>query len=155
MCLLFLPHDHILSCAQLGGTLQMLLLVQGLPALHVSLAKPTHHHLRWHQLNGGQESLRASSHLLCYEYAMYALPVGFRVQTLGFAPPAGVHSPYAVLDKLVPGYYHRRTEAGEVCNSTCCNNTATEHAMAERLVVDDLVHWARAYKACPPCILWF
>ena len=63
--------------------------------------------------------------------------------------PAGVHSPYAVLDKLVPGYYHRRTEAGEVCNSTCCNNTATEHAMAERLVVDDLVHWARAYQAHP------
>ncbi len=63
---------------------------------------------------------------------------------------AGVHSPYAVLDKLVPGYYHRRTEAGEVCNSACCNNTATEHAMAERLVVDDLVHWARAYQARPP-----
>lgn len=62
-----------------------------------------------------------------------------------------MHSPYAVLDKLVPGYYHRRTEAGEVCNSTCCNNTATEHAMAERLVVDDLVHWARAYKAHPHC----
>ena len=60
-----------------------------------------------------------------------------------------MHSPYAVLDKLVPGYYHRRTEAGEVCNSTCCNNTATEHNMAERLVVDDLVHWARAYKATP------
>ncbi|KAK9832555.1 hypothetical protein WJX81_008597 [Elliptochloris bilobata] len=58
----------------------------------------------------------------------------------------GVHSPYAVLDKLVPGYYHRRTEEGDVCNSTCCNNTATEHAMAGRLVVDDLVHWARAYK---------
>ena len=62
---------------------------------------------------------------------------------------AGVHSPYAVLDKLVPGYYHRRTEDGEVCNSTCCNNTATEHAMCGRLVVDDLVHWARSYKACP------
>jgi len=66
------------------------------------------------------------------------------------AERAGAHSPYAVLDKLVPGYYHRRTEAGEVCNSACCNNTATEHAMAERLVVDDLVHWARAYQARRP-----
>ena len=34
----------------------------------------------------------------------------------------------------------------QVCNSTCCNNTAPEHAMMERLIVDDLVHWARSYK---------
>lgn len=52
----------------------------------------------------------------------------------------------SVLDKVVPGYYHRRTESGSVCNSTCCNNTATEHLMAERLLVDDLVHWATNYR---------
>lgn len=52
----------------------------------------------------------------------------------------------SVLDKVVPGYYHRRTESGSVCNSTCCNNTATEHLMAERLLVDDLVHWATHYR---------
>jgi hypothetical protein len=34
-----------------------------------------------------------------------------------------------------------------VCHSTCCNNTASEHRMMERLMVDDLVHWARDYKA--------
>ena len=35
---------------------------------------------------------------------------------------AGVHSRYAVLDKVVPGYYHRRTETGEVvCSTTLCN----------------------------------
>lgn len=51
-----------------------------------------------------------------------------------------------MLDKIVPGYYHRRMEDGEVCQSTCCNNTATENAMCERLVVDDIVHWARNYK---------
>lgn len=39
---------------------------------------------------------------------------------------------YSVLDKVVPGYYHRRMENGDVCNSTCCNNTATEHYMAGR-----------------------
>ena len=33
-----------------------------------------------------------------------------------------------------------------MCQSTCCNNTATENAMCERLVVDDIVHWARQYK---------
>jgi pullulanase len=31
-------------------------------------------------------------------------------------------------------------------NSTCCNNTASEHLMMERLIVDDLVHWAKDYK---------
>ena len=68
------------------------------------------------------------------------------------AATAGGDSPFCVLDKVVPGYYHRRTEVGDICGSCCCNNTASEHAMAERLIVDDLVHWARTYKArmlCP------
>lgn len=32
--------------------------------------------------------------------------------------------------------------------STCamCLQTATEHYMCERLVVDDIVHWAKHYK---------
>lgn len=35
----------------------------------------------------------------------------------------------SVLDKLVPGYYHRQNpETGQVENSTCCENTASEHA---------------------------
>jgi hypothetical protein len=63
---------------------------------------------------------------------------------------AGGDSPYAVLDKLVPGYYHRRTEQGDICASCCCNNTATEHLMAERLVIDDITHWAHTYKVSPP-----
>jgi hypothetical protein len=25
-------------------------------------------------------------------------------------------------DKIVPGYYHRRQEDGEMCHSTCCNS---------------------------------
>ena len=53
-----------------------------------------------------------------------------------------------MLDKVVPGYYHRRTESGEICDSTCCNNTAPEHAMCERLIIDDIVHWAKEYKVC-------
>lgn len=43
---------------------------------------------------------------------------------------------HSILDKVVPGYYHRRTEDGAICNSACCNNVATEHKMAERLMVD-------------------
>ncbi|KAF8068441.1 PU1 [Scenedesmus sp. PABB004] len=59
---------------------------------------------------------------------------------------AGPYSHHSVLDKIVPGYYHRRQEDGEMCHSTCCNNTASEHRMFERLMVEDLVHWVRTYK---------
>ncbi len=51
----------------------------------------------------------------------------------------------SVLDRIVPGYYHRLNGKGRTETSTCCPNTATEHAMMERLMVDDLVHWARDY----------
>ncbi len=55
--------------------------------------------------------------------------------------------PNSVLDKVVPGYYHRlNTETGFVEKSTCCDNTATEHAMMERLMIDSLVLWAKHYK---------
>ncbi len=53
---------------------------------------------------------------------------------------------YSVLDKIVPGYYQRRQEDGEICHSTCCNNTASENAMCERLAIDDIVRWAKHYK---------
>lgn len=52
----------------------------------------------------------------------------------------------SVLDKIVPGYYHRLDAKGAVTTSTCCQNTATEHAMMERLMVDSLVVWAKHYK---------
>ncbi|MEO9524860.1 pullulanase-type alpha-1,6-glucosidase [Marinobacter alexandrii] len=53
----------------------------------------------------------------------------------------------SVLDKLVPGYYHRQNpETGQVENSTCCENTASEHAMMEKLMIDSLVTWAEHYK---------
>ncbi len=51
-----------------------------------------------------------------------------------------------MLDKVVPGYYHRRHEDGTLCDSTCCNNTAPEHAMCGRLITDDITHWAKNYK---------
>ena len=53
----------------------------------------------------------------------------------------------SVLDKVVPGYYHRLDPAtGFVLTSSCCANTATEHTMMRRLMVDTLVRWARDYK---------
>ncbi len=56
------------------------------------------------------------------------------------------NDPRAVLDRIVPGYYHRRLDDGTVATSTCCSNTATEHAMMEKLMLDSLRTWAREYK---------
>jgi pullulanase len=52
----------------------------------------------------------------------------------------------SVLDRIVPGYYHRLNADGRVETSTCCQNTATEHTMMERLMIDSLVTWARDYR---------
>ncbi|WP_323845458.1 pullulanase-type alpha-1,6-glucosidase [Microbulbifer magnicolonia] len=52
----------------------------------------------------------------------------------------------SVLDKIVPGYYHRRNLDGDVEMSSCCANTASEHAMMEKLMLDSMLTWARAYK---------
>ncbi|MBL0884749.1 pullulanase-type alpha-1,6-glucosidase [Myceligenerans indicum] len=52
----------------------------------------------------------------------------------------------SVLDRVVPGYYHRlNAVSGDVETSTCCQNLATEHAMGEKLMVDSVVTWARDY----------
>jgi pullulanase-type alpha-1,6-glucosidase len=52
----------------------------------------------------------------------------------------------SVLDRVVPGYYHRLNDRGVVERSTCCDNTATEHNMMRRLMVDTVVLMAKAYK---------
>ena len=53
---------------------------------------------------------------------------------------------WSVLDRIVPGYYHRLDEAGRVTTSTCCANTATEHRMMAKLMADSAVTWAREYR---------
>jgi len=53
---------------------------------------------------------------------------------------------HSVLDQVVPGYYQRLLADGTVANSTCCANTAPEHTMMGKLVVDSIVTWAKAYK---------
>jgi pullulanase len=55
-------------------------------------------------------------------------------------------NPNSILDKLVPGYYHRLNGDGVVLGESCCADTATEHAMMEKLMVDSVVLWARRYK---------
>jgi pullulanase-type alpha-1,6-glucosidase len=59
---------------------------------------------------------------------------------------ASGQDPQSVLDRVVPGYYHRLNKVGAVETSTCCQNVATEHAMAQKMMVDSVVLWARDYK---------
>jgi pullulanase len=52
----------------------------------------------------------------------------------------------SVLDRIVPGYYHRLNADGKVETSTCCDNTATEHRMMEKLMSDSVLLWATHYR---------
>ena len=52
----------------------------------------------------------------------------------------------SVLDRIVPGYYHRLDANGKVERSTCCDNTATEHLMMGKLMADSVALWARHYR---------
>jgi pullulanase-type alpha-1,6-glucosidase len=60
--------------------------------------------------------------------------------------PASGQAQTSVLDKVVPGYYQRLNATGAVETSTCCQNVATEHAMAQKAMVDSVVLWAKYYK---------
>lgn len=59
---------------------------------------------------------------------------------------ASGQSENSVLDRIVPGYYHRLNADGAVETSTCCQNTATEHAMMRKMMVDSVLTWAKDYK---------
>ena len=60
--------------------------------------------------------------------------------------PAAGQDPKSILDRVVPGYYQRLNATGQVETSTCCANTATEHAMMEKLMIDSVLTWATDYK---------
>ncbi len=52
----------------------------------------------------------------------------------------------SVLDRIVPGYYHRLNDKGAIEHSTCCENTATEHRMMAKLMSDSVLLWAKHYR---------
>jgi pullulanase len=52
----------------------------------------------------------------------------------------------SVLDRVVPGYYHRLDAAGKIERSTCCDNTATENLMMGKLMIDSVTLWAQQYR---------
>jgi pullulanase len=53
---------------------------------------------------------------------------------------------FSVLDKVVPGYYYRLDRNGHFYTSTCCPNTASEHRMFFKLMLDTLKVWAKEYR---------
>ena len=55
-------------------------------------------------------------------------------------------APTSVLDRIVPGYYQRLDANGKVERSTCCENTATEHRMMAKLMIESAVLWAKHYR---------
>ncbi len=59
---------------------------------------------------------------------------------------ASGEGPNSNLDEVVPGYYHRLDANGALENGSCCPDTAPEHLMMEKLVIDTLVLNAREYK---------
>ncbi len=59
---------------------------------------------------------------------------------------ASGQSDNSVLDRVVPGYYHRLDGDGNVEKSTCCENTATEHNMMRKLMIDSVLTWAKEYQ---------
>lgn len=52
----------------------------------------------------------------------------------------------SVLDRIVPNYYHRYDANGNIERSTCCENTATENNMMEKLMIDSVLLWTKQYK---------
>lgn len=52
----------------------------------------------------------------------------------------------SVLDQIVPGYYQRLDGNGNIMNSSCCPDTASEFDMMEKLIIDTALIWANAYK---------
>jgi pullulanase len=59
--------------------------------------------------------------------------------------PASGQDAKSVLDRVVPGYYQRLNLQGGVETSTCCANTATEHKMMAKLMIDSAVTWVQEY----------
>ena len=55
--------------------------------------------------------------------------------------------PKSVLDKVVPGYYHRyEVDSGAIVRETCCDDTEPRNVMMEKFMHDSLMMWTEQYK---------
>jgi pullulanase len=59
---------------------------------------------------------------------------------------ASGEGPNSNLDEVVPNYYHRLDADGNLETGSCCPDTASEHMMMEKLIIDTLLLNAREYK---------
>jgi pullulanase len=59
---------------------------------------------------------------------------------------ASGEGPNSNLDEVVPGYYHRLDANGSLETGSCCADTATEHRMMEKLMIDTILLNAKEYK---------
>ena len=59
---------------------------------------------------------------------------------------ASGEGPNSNLDEVVPNYYHRLDVNGNLETGSCCPDTASEHKMMEKLIIDTLVLNATKYK---------
>ena len=59
---------------------------------------------------------------------------------------ASGEGPNSNLDEVVPNYYHRLDANGSLETASCCADTAAEHKMMEKLIIDTLVLNAKEYK---------
>ncbi len=55
-------------------------------------------------------------------------------------------STFSVLDEVVPNYYYRLNNNGQIDTASCCYDTASEHRMFEKLMIDTVVTNAIQYK---------
>ncbi|HRX84540.1 MAG TPA: type I pullulanase [Phycisphaerae bacterium] len=54
---------------------------------------------------------------------------------------------WASFEKLVPGYYHRMTDAGNFSNGSGCGNEfASAHPMARKFILDSVKYWVEEYR---------
>ncbi len=52
----------------------------------------------------------------------------------------------SLLDDIFPGYYFRLDKDGNYLNGSCCgNDTASEHVMMRRLIIDSATYWVKEY----------
>ena len=55
-------------------------------------------------------------------------------------------NPNSVLDQVVPEYYYRLDVNGSNYFASCCADTASEHRMMEKLMIDAVTTFAKEYK---------
>jgi pullulanase len=97
----------------------------------------------------GSYAINPDNRVLEYRVMVHGLhKVGLRViQDVVFNHTnASGEGPNSNLDEVVPGYYHRLDANGSLENGSCCPDTAPEHKMMEKLIIDTLVLNAKEYK---------